>query len=375
MARLTAGHAWVARLRLLAQHLSRSKLADPADVVAAMTAMQAQDHAGARWSVAQRLTTVPAASVVDRAFDDGRILRTHVLRPTWHYVAAPDLRWLMRLRGPGLDAANARRYRELGLDTRTLRRANGAIAEAVAHTPRTRRELAAVLEHAGIDIAEQRLTFVLMHAELTSVVCSGPMNGKQHTYAAFDSRVPPDAGPADDEALAELARRYFRSRGPVTVADFSWWSGLSMRDARAGLDLVQSELESRQIDDRTYWLDPQLSGSERGTSNASDVTLAPCFDEVVVSYSQSRDAIQGDGEPVPLLTYVDGYRHVVLADGRVIGHWRPTGRTPHAVETRLTVTLDAPGRRSLEDAIARYRRFEGGAPHPGPPGQARRRGR
>jgi len=277
VARLTAGHAWVARQRLRAQHLDHPKLAEPGDVVAAMTAMQAQDHAAARWSVAQRLRTVPAASVVDRAFDDGRILRTHVLRPTWHYVAARDLRWLMRLRGPGLGAANAKRYRDLGLDTRTLGRANGAIAKAVADTPRTRRELAAVLERAGIATAEQRLTFVLMHAELTSVVCSGPMRAKQHTYATFDRRVPSDAGPSDDDALAELARRFFTARGPATVADFVWWSGLAVRRARAGLDFVQDVLESRTIDDRTYWLDPVLSRS-RATPPTDRVTLAPCYD-------------------------------------------------------------------------------------------------
>ena len=374
MARLKAGRAWVARQRLLAQHLDRSTLSDPGDVVAAMTAIQAQDHIGARWSVAQRLHTVPAASIVDGAFDEGRILRTHVLRPTWHYVGAPDLRWLMRLRGPGLDAANTKRYRDFGLDARTLSRANGAIAEAVADTARTRRELAAALEHAGVATAEERLTFALMHAELTSVVCSGPMRGKQHTYAAFDSRVPSDAGPSGDEALTELARRYFTARGPATVTDFAWWSGLSARDARAGLGLVEKELESCQIDDRTYWLDPRLSGSEHDAPPACRVTLTPCFDEVVVAYSQSRDVIQNDGEPIPLLAYVDGYRHVVLVDGRIVGHWRRAGH-PQGVETRLAMTLNASQRRRLEDEIVRYRVFEDGAQDKESARRTRRKGR
>ena len=155
----------------------------PAEVVGHLTAMQAQDHPYARWSVAQRMAGPAAANAraVDAAFDEGQFLRTHVLRPTWHYVEAKDLRWLMGVSGPRVDAGCARYFEQLGLDGRTLGRSNELIARSVADGPRTRREIAAYLEQHGISTEGLRATYVLLHAELTSVVCSGPKRGKQHT--------------------------------------------------------------------------------------------------------------------------------------------------------------------------------------------------
>ena len=353
---------WIARRRLHGQLLRGSGAAAPGDVAGQLTAMQSQEHGYARWSLAQRAAGSPAAAAIDSAFDSGRVLRTHILRPTWHYVSPADLRWLMRLSGPRVNAGNARRYAELGLDGHTRARSNDVIAAAVSGGPRTRRELAADLEAHGISVEGQRIAHLLMHAELEMVICSGPMQGKQHTYALFDQRVPggpglDGPGPDGDEALAELAWRYFSTRGPATVTDFSWWSGLKMADARRGLQVAGSRLTAREIDGLTYWF------HDRGAPPPGQlIDLVQCFDELIISYSQTRDVLQTASVAFPVPRHIDGYWHVLLLDGRLLGHWRArSGRDGLRVETRSSRPLDAAEQTAVAAAADRYRRFAEGA--------------
>jgi hypothetical protein len=336
--------------------LSGPGLATPEDVVGQLTAMQAQEHPYARWSVGQRLKGTPGSSTVDRAFDEGRILRTHVLRPTWHYVSPSDLRWLINLSGPQLNARNARRYRELELDSKTLIRADDVIADAAAAGPRTRRELAEILEKCGISVAGQRLVYLLMHAELHAVICSGPMKGRQHSYALFDQRVPTGKDPLPDDASAMLAWRYFSTRGPATLKDFVWWSGLKTGDARRGLEAVSSDLVSRVVDDRTYWFTDQSAPRPRPAMH-----LVQCFDETIISYTQTRDVLQTATSRFAVPGHIDGFQHVVLVDGRLLGHWRYLpGRAGGQVETRIERSLNRDERALLGEEIDRYLRFASG---------------
>jgi hypothetical protein len=292
--------------------------------------------------------------VIDQAFDEGSFLRTHVLRPTWHYVAATDLRWLIRLSGPRVDAGNARMYARLGLDATTLARSNYVIAEAVAAAPRTRAELAAILDARGLAAAALRCTLMVMHAELTAVICSGPMRGKQHTYAAFDRRVPAEPGPDGDEALAELAWRYFSTRGPATVRDFAWWSGISAGDARRGLAMVRPRLAAREEDGLSYLFAEQSLPS----SLPSQIDLVQCYDEVIISYSQTRGVLNSPLANFPVPGDVDGYRHVLLMGGRLLGHWRARlSRGGAEVQTRTPESLDGEQQGELTRAVEGYRRF------------------
>jgi len=347
----------IARIRMRALGLWQQAERSPEAVVAHLTAMQAQEHAFARWSVAQRTggaaASVAGASSVDRAFDDGEILRTHVLRPTWHYVARRDLRWLMALSGPRVLARTARRCHDLELDAPTLTKANDVIADAVAARCHTRRELADVLESKGVSVDGQRLAYIAMHAELTSTICSGPMRGRQHTYASFDQRVEPACDFADDDALAELARRYFTTRGPATLTDFVWWSGLSTREARRGLEIAKEHLSSRSADDRTYWFAQTALPRTRHR-----VDLVQCYDEVIISYRESRDVLRTPRVGFAVPGHMDGYTHVVLLDGRLAGHWRVvSGKSGRTVETRMCEALDRVQQRSLADAVERYQDF------------------
>ncbi len=326
------------------------------DVVGGLAAMQAQEFAVALWSVAQRTRRRPNRAALARAFDEGRILRTHLMRPTWHFVTPNDIRWLLDLIGPRVHAANAHYYRVHGVEGEAVGRSHVALAEAVAgglHP--TRVELQRVLEGIGIEARGMRLAYFVMRAELDGILISGPMRGRQHTYAALDERAPNAVALDLDEALAELTRRYFTTRGPATVKDYARWSGLTLFQARRGLDIVGPELDRAELDGRTYWFPPEedpLTDIPTG-----QVDLVQGFDELVMSYSESRDALFMPGVPAegPKLPFL----HPILLGGRVAGAWRPAiGRTSATVEA----TLLRPARQhlmALELAVNRFGRYLG----------------
>ncbi len=182
---------------------------------------------------------------VDRAFDEGRILRTHLLRPTWHFVAPADLRSFLSISGPRVQAFNAYYYRKFELEARQFVKSHAAIEKALqGRRYLTRAELSSVLAKARIDARGTRLAAVVMHAELEGLICSGPRRGKQFTYALMDERVPRRRVLPPDEALAELTRRYFRSHGPATIKDFVWWSGMTVAQAKAGMAAIAAGVET-----------------------------------------------------------------------------------------------------------------------------------
>ena len=228
------------------------------------------------------------------------------------------------------------------------------LATAVAGRRRTRRELAEILEAEGISTAGQRIAHLLMHAELTAVICSGPMQGRQHTYAPFDARVPAEPGPAGEEAVAELALRYFSTRGPATLRDFAWWSGLGLRDIRRGLELLRTQLTRRTIEGRTHWF---VDGGAVPSACRKRVDPVQCFDEFILSYSETRDVLQTKDASFPVPRDLGGYRHVLLLDGRLLGHWRAVARNRTSIETRVARPLDEAEQHALDEAALRYRHF------------------
>jgi hypothetical protein len=255
-----------------------------------------------------------------------------------------------------VDAGNARRHAELELDAATLNKATNRIARAVDTGPRTRHQLAELLAGHGISPAGQRLAYLLMHAELCGAVVSGPMSGGQHTYAAFDQRVPTTDGPAGEEALATLAWRYFATRGPATLKDFVWWSGLHTADARRALNTARLKLQSRKIEDREYW----FAEEAKKPSPRPRIDLVQCYDEAIISYAQTRDILQSPTSSFPVPRHIDGFTHVLLLDGQLLGHWRRR-QSGHqtSIETRIDRSLDSEEQIALEREINRYVRFSG----------------
>lgn len=308
------------RERLANQYLTTPGLDKASDVVRALGAVQAQDYSGAKWALSQRARDANE-STIERELIAGAILRTHVLRPTWHFVAPSDIRWMLALTGPRVCAAMASYNRKLELTPAVFRRSHATIEKALRDGEQlTRTELRAFLERARIgNVSGQRLGHLMMQAELDAIVCSGAVRGKQFTYALLDERVPPAAPRDRDDALRELTRRYFTTRGPATLRDFSWWSGLTMADCRRGTEITGDELETATLDDRTYWFTPREQPAPPVSPTAH---LLPNYDEYFIGF-KDRSSIARRIRNTKLVTGGDALiAHIVFVDGQIVGGWR-----------------------------------------------------
>ena len=346
----------VLRHRLANQQLTRATFEQPDDVVAWLGAVQAQDYAGAKWALGQRLRSATDAAI-EAAFSQGSILRTHVMRPTWHFVAPADIRWLLALSAPRVKAALASADRALGLDAAVVARSKDAIARALEGGRQlTRPELATALGRVGIATNAQALAHMVMHAELDGVICSGPRRGTQFTYALLKERVPPTRSLARDEALAELAGRYFTSHGPATIADFVWWSGLTVADARRGIAASGARLVQESVGGTPHWLAPATAPPiPPGT-----VYLLPNYDEYTVAYKDCDAFFDAARAGAPTTRDRVPFGNVVVLDGRVAGWWKRTLRARSvAVDARWFVEPSAAQRRALAAAVERYAAFLG----------------
>jgi len=262
----------IARERLRNQRIGGRPLKRAVDVVRWLVASQAQDFAGAKWALGLRMSGATDAAV-ESDFDDGAILRTHIMRPTWHFVTQGDIRWMLALTAPRVNAVNAHRYRELELDTATFRKTNAALAKALEGGRQlTRDELRELLARARITVAGQRMAHIMMRAELDAVVCSGARRGKQFTYALLDERAPRARSLSHDDALVELSRRYFPSRGPATVQDFAKWSHCGRRPKGTGGSRVQAAARGgRRRDVLVRWVG--TAGAPRPSHGSSSFHL------------------------------------------------------------------------------------------------------
>ncbi len=221
----------ISNLRLANQQIATTRFSTAKEIVGWMGAVQAQDYAMAKWAIGLRLNH-SRDGLIERAIDDAQIIRTHVLRPTWHFVSSDDLHWLMELTAPRIIKTLASRRKELELDEGTLRKTNGIIEKELQGKQLTRQEIMKRLEKQGIRTSDARPYHIMFNAELSGLVCNGSRREKQFTYALLDERVKRTKTYKKDEALAEIAVRYFRSHGPAALQDFVWWSGLSATDAK-----------------------------------------------------------------------------------------------------------------------------------------------
>jgi hypothetical protein len=345
----------ITRRRLANQHLS-SPLRTATAVVRALGAVQSQDYGSAKWALAQRANGITDAQV-ERAFASGAILRTHVLRPTWHFVLPEDARWMLELTAPRIRASQAYHERFLGFKPAVFPKSNRVLERALEDgAARTRTELAVLLRRAGVHVSTgQHVGQVLMRAELDRVIISGPRRGKEFTYALFDNRVPASPPRDRDAALVDLIQRYFRTRGPATLQDFAWWSGLTVGDATRGVAAAGRALERFTAGGRTYWHVPS-----RGSRRAGRIAhLLPNFDEYVVGF-RDRSAVAERLLAARPRHRVDGLiGHVVVVDGQIVGGWRRTLGETLDVRLRLLVPLTARERDLVRRAAQRFGRFLG----------------
>jgi hypothetical protein len=320
----------IARSRLIRQSIAAPQTSTPAEVVARLGALQGQDYAGAKWSVGLRLADSRGADV-EAALEQRAIVRTWLFRGTLHLVAGTDVRWMLELVAARQIAASARRYRQLELDSETLTRSSTVLATALRDgQERDRGELFALLEQHGIATGGQRGYHMLGHASLNGLICQTTAARNVPTFVALDERVPISAPLTREAALAELARRYFTSRGPATLKDFIWWCGLAPAEARIGLDAAAPSLRREQIGEATYWSGP---GEQDGGDAACGVFALPGFDEYLLGYADRRAML----DPQYSQRIVPGgngmFMPTIVSDGQVIGTWKRTIAKNHVLVT------------------------------------------
>jgi len=335
--------------RLLNQQLTGTKFRQAGELVDHFGAMQAQDYAMVKWAVGLRMGKTEHD--IEQAISSGEIVRTHVLRPTWHLVAAKDVRWMLELSAQRIRGAFAAMSRQLEMDAKFYARCNKIIEREVAGKQLTREEIMKTLGKKKIPTNELRSVFIMMNAELDGIVCNGVMRGKQLTYALLDEKIPPAKKITRQEALAALAKRYFTSHGPATLHDFSWWSGLSVADAKAGISFVADELESITLDNQTYWFkDCNIPTRVKQKS----IYFLPAFDEFMVSYkdrslslelSRTKDAITNNGI----------FKPVIIIDGKVMGLWKRTVKKDTAeVEIQYFSSIKSAQLKAMQAAGRKY---------------------
>jgi hypothetical protein len=346
----------IARWRLSSQHLVTPHAASAADVIRGLLAVQAENPSQAAWAVASR-TPHPDAADLGALLDQGRVIRTHVLRPTWHFVAAEDIGWLLELTAPRIRPLIVRQLQQThGLGGAGLDRATSVVLDALSVQPdQTREQLANGLRGNGVEPTGQVLMLLLILLELDRLICSGrPLEGV-HTYAAFADRVPSPRRLDRDESLAELALRYFTGHGPATERDLAYWATITLGDVRRGLAQVQDRLASFDHAGRTFWHTPGESPPTKPP--APPAHLLQILDEIYRGYQDSRMVLDSEG-------LVPGGREtaigMALVDGQIVARMkRVVGRRVVFEINLYDGILPSLHRTHLEQAAARYAAFLG----------------
>jgi hypothetical protein len=329
----------IAAHRLQAQQLNGSAFKKAADLVKWFGAIQGQEYAQSKWGIGLRLPQLDDKAI-EKEIHDGKIIRTHLLRPTWHLVAAADLRWLLMLTAPRVSAINAYMYRKMELNETIFKRCHGIFEKALQGNKQlTRDELSKALKEHRIEAEGVRLVCILMHAELAALICSGKKQGNQFSYALIEERVPPAKEKTRDEALLELTKRYFKSRGPATLKDFSTWSGLSLSDCKKGMELSAGLFSKEILDKETYYFE----AAELKPLSDNHIHLLPIYDELIMGY-KNRDAIlQFKHDSQKSFTF----DNTILVAGQIMGTWRRTMK-PKAIELEYQLLKPLSGKQNSE---------------------------
>jgi hypothetical protein len=306
----------IARQRIINQQLAGTNFNSPDEIVSWMGAMQAQDYPMSKWAIGVRLPGSTDQSI-EQTINQGKIIRMHMMRPTWHLVSSKDVRWLLALTAPHLFKSMRSRWKALGLVEKDFKRTNSIIEKSLNKNKlMTRAEVVDALHKNKINPDTLQLIHIMFNAELSGIICSGPMRGKQFTYALLEERIPGTTSLKRDEALAELAARYFTSHGPASVQDFKWWSGLPAALAQRAVEMIKSKLKEIKTSTQT------LMYAESGfyEPRIKPVYFLPAFDEFMISY-KDRSASIAPRFIGKAITSNGIFRPIIVRNGQVIGTW------------------------------------------------------
>ena len=318
-----------------------------------LCAVQAQEFAQTKWGLGLRLLHIKDDEI-EKDFTEGKIIRTHLLRPTWHFVAATDIRWLLTLTAPRVNIINAYMYRQLELDGSVFKRCNDILIKTLQGNKQlTRDAINEVFQKNKIIAKGHRLSYIMMQAELSGIICSGSRQGNQFTYALLDERVLRTNSLTKEEGLAELTKRYFLSRGPATLKDFSTWSGLTFSDCKKGVEAITSHFEKEVIEGEEYYF---AASNRINKKPFTDIYLLPIYDEFIMGY-KDRSAI---------LEFKNSLKHssslhydcMIVFDGQIIGTWRRTiSKKSIDIEFEFFKPLTKKQSKALEHAINRFEEY------------------
>ena len=305
----------IAGIRLQNQQLAGTQMKSAVEMVEWMGAVQGQEYAQTKWGIGLRLPHLSDKDI-EIELNEGKILRTHLLRPTWHFVSAKDIYWILKLTAPRVHAVNSYMYRQLELDDKIFNRCNDILVKTLhGGNQLTRDDINEEFKKHNIIAKGHRLSYIMMYAELERIICSGARQGNQFTYALLDERVRYKKFLEEDNALAELTTRYFNSRNPATAKDFMTWSGLTMTDCKKGIEMIKPPLEKNVIEQKEYFFIPKFSSPDK---QADKIYLLPIYDEFVMGY-KDRSAIMPLNVNAPIR-----YDCMIVYNGQVIGTWKRT---------------------------------------------------
>lgn len=308
----------IANTRLLSQQIAGTKFKTPKEIVGWMGAMQAQDFNMAKWAIGLRLNK-STEETIHSAINSAEIIRTHLLRPTWHFVSAEDIYWMTELSGPRIKSSMNGRNKQLELSDKIFKKSFRIMEKVLKDNNHlTRKELLSEINKAKIATDDNRASHILMNAELEGIICSGKMNGKQTTYALLGERVPKPKSLHKDEALAILAAKYFESHCPATFRDFTWWSGLSVGDSKRAIEMIKKDFISEKINSEKFWFPHSFSLPEKF---ANTIFLLPAFDEFLISY-KNRTATIISKHHGKAFSNNGIFWPTIVENGKVKGTWK-----------------------------------------------------
>lgn len=346
----------ILRYRLANQQLINSKFTKPTQIVQHLGAMQAQEYAMSKWAIGLRAPGLSDADV-EKAFNKGSILRTHLLRPTWHFVAPADIRWMLKLTAPRVNQASAFMYRQMELTDKIFNKSNAILEKMLRDGNHlTRTELKEGIDKAKIASSEFRLAYLLMRAELDGIICSGPRKGKQFTYALLEDRVATVKSITRGEALAELTDRYFTSRGPATIQDFTTWSGLTVKDAKDGVASLGTKFLREKIGEKEF-----IFKSSRAYAKATTASfLMPDYDEYGMGYKDRSAIFDHDNYTKHVSRGNPVFNRMIILDGKIEGTWhRTVSKKEIVIKTSPFLKLSKNQQQVLNSAEKKYRLFLG----------------
>ncbi|EJL59408.1 winged helix DNA-binding domain-containing protein [Flavobacterium sp. CF136] len=347
-------HPEIALLRMASQKILKTNFHEPQEIVNHLGAMQAQDYTMAKWAIGSRCDATEKS--IEEAINSGKIIRTHILRPTWHFVSAEDIHWMLDLSGPQVKKIILSAVKKYDLDEKKLKKINASIEKILLNNKSlTREEIIRELGFKKETDQNFSSTLIMGYAELDGLVCNGNMKGRQITYSLLEEKIPKTKTKlTKEEGLAKLAKRYFESHGPATLPDFTWWSGFPATTAKLAVLSIESELDSVELDGKKYWFKKGLT-SELDTPKK--IHFLPSFDEILISY-KTREITIAKEHQANAFTNNGIFWPIIIENEKVIGIWKRSLKKGHTkIETNFFETIPQRKKALIFEAIKPFENY------------------